>query len=538
MSFLEIRNFSFEYALSDKKSLFEINLKIEDGDFLVLFGPSGCGKTTLLRQLKPELTPAGKSSGTVLMDGIKLSLNSTKTMTGKIGFVMQSPESQIVTDAVWHELAFGLENLGEDTLTIRRRVAEMASFFGIGSWFHKKTNELSGGQKQILNLASILVMQPKLLLLDEPTSQLDPISAREFIDMVSRLNRELGITVIMSEHRLEDVLPLANKVIMMESGRIKYQTTPELLPKILIHNGDCGALESLPAAARIFAAYKDFSKCPLTVKEGRRAILSLNKNIEKQTEFTSTFLPSCGETAIECRDVFFKYQKSSPDILNGLSFSARFGEFCCLMGENGSGKSTLLQILAGVLRPQRGKVVLNGRNIKTFSGRELYYNNIGILPQNPKSVFLRDTLCGNLNDLKIAEKLGLTELLDRHPYDLSGGEQQKAAFARILEQKPRILLLDEPSKGLDAQAKHEMAGILLELCKNGACIIASTHDMEFAANFASRCVLLFDGIIASEGNAREFFGGNNFYTTAANRIARDICPDAITCEDVIKLCGY
>lgn len=540
MALLEIQNLSFKYALSDKKCLDGINLEIDEGDFVVVFGTSGSGKTTLLRHMKRELVPVGDVSGSVLFRGRDIREPENRMTAGEIGFVTQNPESQIVTEFVWHELAFGLENLNEDTFAIRRRVAEMASFFGIGSWFHKRTEELSGGQKQILNLASVLVMQPKVLLLDEPTSQLDPMAARGFLEMLSRLNRELGITIIMTGHRLEEILPIANRVVMMDKGHIKYDTEPYELPKLLIDDGNTAAFESLPSAARIFAGVSGKEPCPLTVGEARRKLLNMEIKVRAKTFFAAQEekTDDCGGYAIQCHNIFFSYGKNLPNILNGLSFSAHYGEFVCLMGENGSGKSTLLRIVAGLLTPQIGKTMIGGKAIKSYSPRKLYFNNIGFLPQNPKAIFLHDTVLANISDLSMAEKFGLADLLDRHPYDLSGGEQQKAALVRVLEQKPKILLLDEPTKGLDMQAKEELANILLALLKDGVCIVASTHDIEFAAKYADKCLLLFDGIIASEGSPRKFFGGNSFYTTAANRIARDICPDAITCEDVRMLCGF
>lgn len=547
---IKVENLNFRYALSDYDCLSGIDLEVSDGEFILIFGASGCGKTTLLRHMKRELVPAGDVSGQVLYCGQNISDVPAKRSAREIGYVMQNPDSQIVTDVVWHELAFGLENLGADTNTIRRRVAEMASFFGIGSWFHKKTAELSGGQKQILNLASILAMQPRLLLLDEPTSQLDPIAAREFIDIVSRLNRELGITVIMSEHRLEEVMPLSSRVLLMESGRIKYDTTPQRLVSLLTENSDERYLSSLPAASRIFSKVSvmmgaQMNDCPLTVREGKRRLCELFKDkgvqpLPNNNFKVSKYKPASGKNAlIECRDIFFKYHKDAPDVFTGLTMSANSGELFCLLGENGSGKSTLLQIFAGVLRPQRGTVKIDGRNIRFLSQKELYVGGVGLLPQNPKAVFLHDTLRADLGDegTEIAKMLGIEKLLDRHPYDLSGGEQQKAALARVLLQKPRILLLDEPTKGLDAQAKRELAELLLNLCKSGVLIIVSTHDIDFAAEYADKCALLFDGSIVSKESAREFFGGNCFYTTAANRIARSFDPGAITCEDVVKLCG-
>lgn len=538
---LDVKNLSFQYALSDKKSLYDINLSVEEGDFCLIFGASGSGKTTLLRHLKRELTPAGKRSGKVLYRGLELEKMEPARSACEIGLVMQNPESQIVTDVVWHELAFGLENLGLESSVIRRRTAEMASFFGIGSWFHKKTAELSGGQKQLLNLASVLVMQPRLLLLDEPTAQLDPIAAREFIQMAVRLNREFGVTVVMTEHRLEEALPEATHVLLMENGAIKYSAKPRELPSLLSSNHESEYFNYLPASAKIFAEVK--SDCPLTVREARNHLSHLvngkkvEQNIKKNDKTTTN--KGAEIHAVECKELFFRYSKDAPDILTGLSMHAEYGEMLCILGENGSGKSTLLNLIAGLLRPQRGKIKIGGKNIRDYSQKDLYFQNIGLLPQNPKAVFLHETLREELGETAVqdASLLGIEHLLDRHPYDLSGGEQQKAALARVLQTKPRVLLLDEPTKGLDASAKLELALILNKLCANGVCVIINTHDIEFAAEKADRCILLFDGGVASEGTVREFFSGNYFYTTAANRIARDVCSDAITCEDVRNLCG-
>lgn len=546
MSLIDVQNLNFEYALSNEKSLCNVDLEVNEGDFCLIFGASGSGKTTLLRHLKCELIPTGKRSGRILYCGKDITALESARSACEIGYVMQNPDSQIVTDAVWHELAFGLENLGTQSSLIRRRVAEMASFFGIGSWYHKKTSELSGGQKQVLNLASVLAMQPRLLLLDEPTSQLDPIAAREFIEMVVQLNREFGVTVIMTEHRLDEALPQASRVILMENGKVKLNTAPRKLPAELMENGYEKYLKYLPASAKIFAHMG--GDCPLTVREGRAFLSSVietksqsaaKSNLIKEKQDIKYEENKKAAHAVECSEVFFKYAKDSPDVLTGLSMHAEYGKMLCVLGENGSGKSTLLSIIAGVLRPQRGKVKIAGRDIKSYKNKELYNQNIGFLPQNPKAVFLHDTLRLDLgeNADKLAEELGIEKLLDRHPYDLSGGEQQKAALARVMLTKPRILLLDEPTKGLDALSKEGLAQILKKLCADGVCIIINTHDIEFAAEYADRCMLIFDGSTASEGDARLFFSGNFFYTTAANRIARDFDPGAVTCEDVKRLCG-
>lgn len=534
-----MRNLTFQYSLSDRNALNGVNLDVEEGSFTVIIGSSGCGKTTFLRHIKRELRPAGITGGKILFKGRDINALSAIESTQNIGMVMQNPESQIVTDEVWHELAFGLENMGLDNGTIRRRVAEMAGFFGIGSWFHKKTSELSGGQKQLLNLASVLCMQPRLLLLDEPTSQLDPVASRDFITMCARLNHELGITVVMTEHRLEEVLPYADTCGVLENGRFLYIGRPRSLAGAFAGKGGAGYMEWLPAASRVYAETGGEGDSPLTVREGREWLKSHAVKIRDtdHAENQAKDTPKAG-AAVEFRDVWFRYGKEEPDILRGLCFEARYGELLCIMGENGSGKSTVLGIAAGLLRPQRGRVTIAGKPLGRYRNSELYSGNLALLPQNPKALFVCDTVGEDLNGYKIQEAHvhGVEHLLGRHPYDLSGGELQKAALSRVLMQKPRILLLDEPTKGLDPDARADFAAFVGSFTNKGGCAVMITHDVEFAAENAGRCLLLFDGEGAGSGRPRDFFGGNCFYTTAANRIARDFDPNAITCRDVVSLC--
>ena len=268
METFQISQLSFTYPGQARPALDHISLCVEEGAFLVLCGQSGCGKTTLLRQLKPALTPHGTQSGQILFQGRPLRDLGPRQQSGDIGFVMQSPDNQLVTDKVWHELAFGLESLGLDTPTIRRRVAEMASFFGIESWFHRDVAELSGGQKQLLNLAAVMVMQPKVLLLDEPTSQLDPIAAEEFLSVLGRINRDLGTTVILSEHRLEEALPLATAAAVLDGGRLLAAGPPRQVGQTL-KDLKHPMFRAMPAPARIWAAVDTATPCPFTVREGR-----------------------------------------------------------------------------------------------------------------------------------------------------------------------------------------------------------------------------------------------------------------------------
>ena len=551
MEILHIENLSFKYPKTEHNAVDSVSLNVGSGDFIVICGESGCGKTTLLKLLKKELSPAGEKSGYIFYKGIEQEKLDDKTSSSEIGYVLQNPDNQIVTDKVWHELAFGLENMGVSTEVIRRRVGEMASYFGISEWFRKKTDELSGGQKQLLNLASVMVMQPKILILDEPTSQLDPIAASDFIATLQKLNREFGLTILLAEHRLEDVFPIADKVLLMDKGKALLYDSPKNIGKRLSKiQYDHPMLLGLPSAVRIFEALNIVDECPLTVKEGKD-FLERHFDAPQETELGNEYNHS-GDTAIELKKVWFRYERDLPDILRGTSLQVWRGEFYCILGGNGTGKTTALNVISGLNKAYRGKVLIGDKPLRDYKGNSLYRGNLALLPQNPQTVFIKDNVREDLLEIlealeipktkraemteKTAAKIGITHLLDKHPYDLSGGEQQKCALAKILLLEPRILLLDEPTKGLDAYSKHVLKGILQELKSDGMTILAVTHDVEFAAENADRCALFFDGEILSADVPEKFFAENNFYTTAANRMSRRLFPNAVTCEQVVQLC--
>lgn len=537
MEILALKNLTFRYPESAEPAVDVLSLSVNPGDFLVLCGRSGCGKTTLLRQLKPQLSPHGELSGGIFFEGKPLSELGERESAAQIGFVQQSPENQIVTDKVWHELAFGLESLGYDTSTIRRRVAETASFFGIQNWFHKNVSELSGGQKQLLNLAAVMVMQPKILILDEPTSQLDPIAASDFLAVLKKINLELGTTIILTEHRLEEALPLSNRAAVMENGRLLCCGSAAETGAFLKENGHDMFL-AMPAAMRIWGCVDSGEKCPVSVNEGRRFLAEYaaeNHVVPVAEKMPREF----GEKKISLSGAYFRYEKELPDIVRGVDFLAKAGELVCILGGNGTGKTTTLKLLAGLKKPYRGEVMINGK--------------VCLLPQEPQTLFVKKTVYSDLADTlsdspmskeerreKILETLSLCRLNgleERHPYDLSGGEMQRAALAKLLLLNPDILLLDEPTKGLDAEFKVELAAILRELLGAGVCVVMVSHDVEFCAEYTDRCALFFDGAIAAEGEPRGFFSGNSFYTTAANRISRGIIPNAVTVGDVAAAIG-
>ena len=416
METFEIRSLSFAYPDQTQYVIDDLSLTVHPGEFVVLCGPSGCGKSTLLRQLKTVLAPYGLRNGEILFEGQPLDELDQRAQSQKIGFVQQSPENQIVTDKVWHELAFGLESLGYDTPIIRRRVAEMASFFGIQTWFYKDVTALSGGQKQLLNLAAVMAMQPSVLILDEPTSQLDPIAASDFLATLGKINRELGTTIILTEHRLEEAFPLATTVVVMDKGRLLCTGTPAEVGALLKDAGHSMFL-AMPTAMRVWDGVENDAVCPITVRDGREWLADYAAKHELQQLSAEQIPVYSEETVIAANELWFKYDKDTPDVVKGLSLTVRKGEFVALLGGNGTGKTTSLKLLAGILKPYRGDVSITG--------------SVGVLPQNPQALFVKKTVREDLFEIlkgrklnkeqqevrvaKIVQLCRLGELLDRHP---------------------------------------------------------------------------------------------------------------------------
>lgn len=559
MAAFTIENLNFTYPGKQEPALIDVNLQVHTGEFLVLCGKSGSGKSTLLRNFKSCLAPHGKKEGRLLFYGRPIEEVSQREQAQRIGYVLQNPENQLVTDKVWHELAFGLESLGYSTKTIRLRTAEMASFFGIQGWFMKNVNQLSGGQKQLLNLASVMAMQPDVLVLDEPTSQLDPIAAGDFLETVRKINRELGTTVILSEHRLEDVVPMADRLITVDKGRILTDDVP-VKAGMLLEQKKYEMFDAMPAPLQVYAKLRGQGVgtgriCPINVREGRAWLTELfGKRNLKKNSISAAGEPEhrSAKPLLQMKEVWFKYSREDDDVIKGLSMDVYAGECFCLVGGNGTGKTTALALACGMLQPYRGKVLLEGKRLSDYKGRELFSGRLGVLPQNPQSIFAAKTVALDLLEMldgrglgkeekeqKIAEtvkEMQLEGLLDMHPYDLSGGEQQRAALAKILLLEPRILFLDEPTKGLDSYFKKSLANLLKRLQAQGVTVIMVSHDIEFCACCGDRCAMFFNGSIITTDTPRSFFSGNSFYTTAANRMSRHIFHNAITAENVVSLC--
>lgn len=547
METIKIENLSFAYPLSKNFAISNICLSINEGEFITICGKSGCGKSTLLRQLKPVIAPKGILNGNILLNNKLISEYKNDDICKKIGFVTQSPENQLVTDKVWHELSFGLENLGYDANTIKRKIAETANFFGIENWFYEDVSKLSGGQKQILNLAAIMVMNPDVLVLDEPCSQLDPIVSSEFINCLTKINREIGTTVIIAEHNLEKLFSISDRIVVMDNGKIVLENTPEKLAQLL-NPENKNILSSFPAPLRIFKEITpDSLSFPLTITSGKDALKKFSENHDIINHINEEKENIHKSKCIEVKNIFFRYEKNSDDIIKELSIDIYRGELLTILGGNGAGKSTLLSLICKINKPFAGKINYYDNQNKTTKALKT-----ALLVQNPKAMFVKKTVLEDLVEVfdttqvskekrnemlkNVISLCRLSNLLDRHPFDLSGGEIQRAALAKLLLINPEVILLDEPTKGMDCCFKEEFASIIKFLVSKGTAVVMVSHDIDFCAQYSDRCVMLFDGNIVCDDTAREFFSTNNFYTTSASRMSRTIIDNAITCDDVIYCC--
>lgn len=562
---LKMEQVSFCYPSSAKDALDDINFSIYPSEFVVLCGQSGCGKSTLLRHMKKNQIPFGSGKGSIIFQGKNLENMSDRESAEQIGYVGQNPENQIVTDKVWHELAFGLESLGVSREEIRKRTAEIAEYFGISSWFRRSVSTLSGGQKQILNLAAVMVMNPQILILDEPTSQLDPIGAGRFLQTLQRLNQDFGTTIVLSEQRLEEVVPMADRILFLQDGRLIGNATGQQCLRVLQqykkeHKKEFAVAAAMPVAMQAYGKWLERrdrilgqgEKVPVTVREGKNW---LREHLAGEDEYSEkdksnqeekpekTFHWSSKkkkEIVLEAKKIGFAYEKNR-QILDAMDLQIERGSFYGILGGNASGKTTALKVLSGVYKPTSGKVKSQGKVI--------------YLAQNPQSIFTEITVQEELAEVfedygkekrnisqeeiekKVEEMLEFMELTSQrkqNPMDLSGGQQQRLALGKVLLLEPDVLLLDEPSKGLDAAFKKKLSELLLQLREKGITIVMVSHDMEFCARNATHCGLLFDGQIISSSSTREFFRENSFYTTAVQRMTRGVFQDCMLLEDLEK----
>lgn len=553
---LSCEHVSFCYPRQTDNAIEDISFSIGEAEFVVLCGQSGCGKTTLLRHFKKNQIPFGTGSGKLYYRGSDLETMDDRESAARIGFVGQNPDTQLVTDKVWHELAFGLENLGVPGEQIRRRTAEIAQYFGMESWFRRPVSELSGGQKQLLNLASVVIMQPDVLLLDEPTAQLDPIGTGRFLDTLRRLNRDLGTAVLLSEQRLEEVVPMADRVLIMHQGHLVADSVPEqcaakLEAYEMDHNEALPIASAMPVAVRVWKAchYRDEAGSPVSIRQGKSWLSDRVRKTGQPGEPIKSAVSdrhpchtakrAVSETALFVDRLCFGYQKDQR-VLEDFTMRVPKGTLYAVVGGNGSGKSTALKAIMGICKPRRGKVKAAGK--------------IRFLAQNPKSLFTELTAAEELMAMLLPENGGaglkeadrtqrvgemlsyleLTAQREQNPMDLSGGQQQRLALGKLLLTEPDILLLDEPTKGLDGAFKEKLAEFLKDLCSKGKTVVLVSHDMEFCARYADQCGLLFDGQLISEGETRAFFRENVFYTTAAQRMSWGVCGDCLLAEDIVR----
>lgn len=493
---IEVRDCSFTYAGSSEPVLAHVDWSVPEGAFALLVGATGSGKSTLLSLLKPEISPAGACSGELFVLGEDPRALSVGESARRVGYVFQSPDNQIVCETVRHEMAFGLENLGTSQGEMRRLVAETCYFFGMEDWLHASCDELSGGRKQLLALAATLVMKPRVLLLDEPTAQLDPIAEKNFLHALFRVNRELGCTVVVATHAPRPMLDYATCAYRMEGGRV------EELP----------CLDGLSERQQLLV--------PDGTPDGRRAF---GVRLEGGTGAGEG--AASQEGSVSCEGVhgatrlaamvrleraWFRYDRAGSWVLRGMDFTAYGGSIHALVGGNGCGKSTLLGIIAGSLKPQRAAC-------------RIERVDKALLPQDPRALFVAETVLDELMEwsraagyaqvdaLAMLERLDLGGLESRHPYDLSGGQQQLLALGKLLLVKPKLLLLDEPTKGLDMEARRSLASMLIELRGCGVAVVMATHDLDFVEQVADTVSMLFDGEIACTEPSGEFFEGNVYY---------------------------
>ncbi|HEY4601687.1 MAG TPA: ABC transporter ATP-binding protein [Cerasibacillus sp.] len=538
----QLYDVSFRYPDANKDVLNQLHLSINAGEFILLTGPSGCGKTTLLRLLTSVLRPIGELSGEMLYQNKPIHLWSDEQLTKQIGFISQHPEEQMVMPTVIQELVFGLENHGLSTVEMRKRVAELGHFFKIENLLYKKTDALSGGEQQLVHLLSVLLLRPKVLILDEPTSQLDPVHAKHVLQILEQLHHDLGMTIIIAEHRVDHLFQICDRVIMLDEGTVRFTGNSRDMLYQLFQSREIKYHAYLPDLAHLYlekAQQPIKDNIPLTVNDGRvwlkqtlpmRDSKRQSRNVEQE------------QPIVTLKDVTFYFSKNAPSILNRLSLTIYKGDFYTIIGGNASGKTTLLEICLGIKKAKRGRVELfQEKPHKTALSR------VGFMPQQPQAFFMYDTVekemqamlnqgdDGEQHMIKMAKRFNVEHLLQQHPYDCSYGEMQKVVLACLLLRQPDILFLDEPTKGLDPFAKKELGRYLTALHKEGVTIVMVSHDIDFIANYSKRSGLLFAGEVTTEGPTHTVLQDNYFYTTDLSRAARGTSLSSVlTLEEALQ----
>ena len=525
---IEVRGLSFTYPRAEAPVLDRLDWSVPQGAFALLVGGTGSGKSTLLSLLKPEIAPTGECAGELRVLGESVADMDVRASAERVGYVFQDPENQIVCETVWHEMAFGLENSGISRDEMRRRVAETSYFFGLEDWLHRDTDTLSGGRKQLLSLAAVLALRPRVLLLDEPTSQLDPVAEKSFLHALFRVNRELGCTVAVATHQPRPMLEYATCAYRIEGGRVREVADIASLghrdelfsdevsgwgasrrAKNGVFSSASGQLGSLGPRDGAPGAKKE----PKSDKSGEfeAQILSQDDSGASLRAGGCRILPKMhAGSATTLAGSWFRYDRASGWVLRGLDAAFSAGAVHAVVGGNGCGKSTMLSVLAKTVKLQRGHM-------------ERGAASAALLPQNPKALLVAETVRDELMEWastcgydeavarERAASLGLSGLDGRHPYDLSGGQRQLLALAKLLLIGPELLLLDEPTKGLDLASRRIIARALRDHAKAGGTVIMATHDLDFAEQVADDIAMMFDGEIACMELSADFFADNVFY---------------------------
>jgi energy-coupling factor transport system ATP-binding protein len=540
---IDIEDLSFRYADSKKASLSDVSLSINDSEFVLIAGPSGCGKSTLCRCIN-GLIPwfyGGEITGSVKVQDRDVFTTPTKEMAKVVGTVFQDPENQLVANSVEREIAFGMENMGFPRKLMAKRIEEVMDMIGIDHLRHRQISTLSGGEKQKIAIASVLVLHPQVLILDEPTSELDPKGAEEVIQITRRLNEELGLTILLVEHRLDRVLQMVDRLIIMNEGGVKYDGDPRRWTELDLP--DIG----MPPITRLGKRLGK-KEIPLSVKEGRSFLSSFLKKANLTSKSWSYERSS--KCIARVTNLRFAYPEGK-EVLKEINLSIYEGEFIAVIGRNASGKTTLAQLLNGLLKPTGGKVIINGLDTKKTSVEDLA-RFVGYVFQDPNLLLFAETveeeitfMMKNLGFSKDLIKRRLEEELERfnlrhcrlsYPRSLSTGEKQRVALASVLAAKPKMLILDEPTRGLDYLLKRDLMKYLLRYKKEGGTILLITHDIELVAEFAERVILMSEGRIVADGEKHSILANSLHFSPQINRLIQpfSLPQDILTVEELLE----
>lgn len=511
MTALILSEFEYTYPGREQPSLRIGDLQIDRGEFVVVAGSSGSGKSTLLRTAS-GLVPhfyGGKASGSAEVCGRDLRDSQPAELAAVCGSLAQDPESQVVMGRVWDEIALPLENCGWPAAEVGRGVEEVALALGIEDLLERRTSELSGGELQRVALAAALARRPRLVTLDEPTSQLDPVAGDELIHTLRRLNEEWGVTVLLAEQRLERCLHAADRVLTLEGGGLEFDGD---LQAFLTWAATTGRDHLLTPSALAFHL-AGIDELPSGVKAARQALgrsglSELTEDVHEDQPKPKRRTGPRSKPIASIKDVWREHEEAIA--LRGVSFEVSPGDRIALMGRNGAGKSTLLRLFKGLDKPDRGKVDVDG--------------DVGLLLQNPNDYLVHARVIDELTATPVCDRAGLLEAfglagLSQHdPRDLSGGERQRLALAIVLQDSPRLLLLDEPTRGMDRKHRGELVTMISRLNPGDQAAVVATHDPEFAARFATRVVLLGRGEVIADGTPVEVFRGGWHFSTEIARV--------------------